>query len=216
MNAARKQPRPHRAPVAAAPVGAGPVEAAPVGAGPVEAAPVGAGALDEALVQLVEPLCLAHGVELVDVRRVAARGGAVLRIIIDRSPAGSEVETDSSPAVGSGVSLDDCTAVSRDVSAALDVHDGLVAGSFRLEVSSPGLERPLVRPADFQRFRDREVRISTQTPVDGRRRHAGVLRGLDGDTVWLEVDGERKALPFGTITKANLVYRFQEPSRKKA
>ncbi|TNF63219.1 MAG: hypothetical protein EP303_02955 [Deltaproteobacteria bacterium] len=85
--------------------------------------------LVHALEQLIDPICRAHGVELVDVRFVREPGGAVIRVIIDREVPGVEV--------GSGVSLEDCTAVSRDVSTTLDVHDDLLpSAAYRLEVRS--------------------------------------------------------------------------------
>ncbi len=156
--------------------------------------------LVRSLEQLIDPICRVHGVELVDVRHLREPGGAVVRIIIDRDVPGLEV--------GSGVSLEDCTAVSRDVSTALDVHEELMPGHYRLEVSSPGLERPLVKLSDFDRFSGREIKLRARTPIDGRRRFRGTLRGVVDESIELDQDGQVFLIPHGDIAQANLVYRF--------
>jgi ribosome maturation factor RimP len=155
--------------------------------------------------RIVEPVCRAHGVELVQVVQTSDHGSAVLRVVIDRP--GSELGP------GRGVTLADCQAVSRDLGPALDVHDA-VAGKYRLEVSSPGVDRPLVKPRDFERFSGREVKIRLREPLsDGqggrRRKLRGHLLGIDGDTVRLEVDGSELQLPHSQIAKANVVHRFE-------
>ena len=157
--------------------------------------------LEGSLEQLIDPICRAHGVELVDIRYLREPGGAVIRVIIDREVPGLEV--------GSGVSLEDCTAVSRDASTALDVHEDLLpAGGYRLEVSSPGLERPLVKLTDFERFAGHEVKVKTRTPIDKQRRFRGRLRGVVDKSIELE-DGDKVVhIPHGDIAQANLVYRF--------
>ncbi len=157
--------------------------------------------LDETLEQLIDPICHAHGVELVDVRYLREPGGAVIRVIIDREVANLEV--------GSGVSLEDCTAVSRDVSTVLDVHDDrLPSGKYRLEVSSPGLERPLVKLTDFERFSGREVKVRTRTAIDKQRRFHGTLLGVVDHSIELDQDGKVILIPHEDIAQANLVYRF--------
>jgi len=154
------------------------------------------------LEQIVVPVCLAHGVTLVDARLVPERGGAVLRVLIDRDRGPAE-EWD-----GSGVSLDDCTAVSRDLSAALDVHEDLLPAGYRLEVSSPGLERPLVTLADFERFAGREARVRTRERIGDRRQFHGTLLGVEEGAVRIEDGGSVLSIPHELITRANLVYRF--------
>ncbi len=157
--------------------------------------------LEASLEQLIDPICRAHGVELVDVRYVREPKGAVIRVIIDRDVPGLEV--------GSGVSLEDCTGVSRDVSTALDVHEDILpAAGYRLEVSSPGLERPLVKLSDFDRFSGREVKLRTRTPIGKQRRFHGTLLGVEGPNVELNQDGQVLSIPHEDIAKANLVYRF--------
>ena len=157
--------------------------------------------LERALEQLIDPICRAHAVELVDVRYLREPGGAVIRVIIDRDAPGVEL--------GSGVSLEDCTGVSRDVSTALDVHEDILpSGAYRLEVSSPGLERPLVKLTDFERFAGREVKVRTRTPIDRQRRFHGKLLGVVDQSIELDQDGKILQIPHEDIAQAKLVYRF--------
>lgn len=159
--------------------------------------------LESSLEQLIDPICRAHAVEMVDVRYLREPGGAVIRVIIDRDVPGLDI--------GSGVSLEDCTAVSRDVSTALDVHDDVLpSGSFRLEVSSPGLERPLVKLSDFERFSGREVKVRTRTPIDRQRRFHGKLLRVVDRSIELDQDGKVLLIPHEDIAQANLVYRFSK------
>jgi ribosome maturation factor RimP len=160
---------------------------------------------------VVLPICRAHGVELVDVVYAREPGGAVLRILIDRE----RPELSRKP--GSGVTLEDCKAVSRDVGTALDVHeDALPASRYRLEVGSPGLDRPLVKPEHFARFTGSEAKIHTRCEVAGaeaaRRNFKGTIRGLvDGaptPTVRLEDGGQSFDIPLSSIQKAHLVPQF--------
>jgi ribosome maturation factor RimP len=157
--------------------------------------------LISALEALIDPICRAHGVDLVDLRCLREPAGMVIRVIIDRDVPGVEV--------GSGVSLEDCTGVSRDVSTALDVHDDLIpSGAYRLEVSSPGLERPLVKLADFERFSGREIKVRTQTPIEQQRRFRGKLLRVVDQSIELDQDGKVLLIPHVDIAQANLVYRF--------
>ncbi len=105
---------------------------------------------------------------------------------------------------GAGILVDDCVAVSRAVEAILDVEDP-IAGPYELEVSSPGIDRPLTRLADFERFVGHEVRLETSLPLEGRRRWIGQLLGLDGEMVRLATETGEVALPFAAIAKAKLV-----------
>jgi len=156
------------------------------------------------LESITEPVCRAHGLELVQAALVTERGGAVLRVLIDRL--GSEVE--GAP----GVTIADCKAVSRDLAPALDVHDA-VPGSYRLEVSSPGLDRPLVKLNDFDRFRGRKVTVKLRDPrPDGRggerQKFTGQLLGIAGGDVRLDVEGSEISLPHDAIARAKVVYEF--------
>ena len=160
--------------------------------------------VEDRLVTIVEPICASRGLELVDVRYVPNPRGSLLRIYLDR-PTGAE----ASGEVGSGVSLEDCTDVSQAVSAVLDESgDDPIPGAYHLEVSSPGLDRPLVKLTDFQRFAGREVKVRTEAPVQGRRRFHGELLGVTGDQVRIDLEGVEVGIPFTEIADAHLVYRF--------
>ena len=161
----------------------------------------------ERIEAIASPVCRAHAVELVQVALVTEHGHAVLRVMIDRP--GSERD----PALG--VTVADCQAVSRDLAPALDEPDvvDVVPGQYRLEVSSPGLDRPLVKLADFERFAGREIKVQVRTPIpDGRggerRNLRGQLLGIDGARVKIEIEGSELVLPHAEITRANVVYKF--------
>jgi ribosome maturation factor RimP len=150
--------------------------------------------------RVVEPVCAAHGLALVDAR-FTTEHGFVLKVLIERP--GSDLKA------GAGVTLDDCQAVSRDLSTALDVAEDVTPeGAYRLEVGSPGLDRPLFSLADFARFAGEKVRLQTHHPVAGRRRFSGTLLGVDGDQIKLDQDGQLVTVHHAEIAKANLVYRF--------
>lgn len=163
-----------------------------------------------ALTAIIEPVCLAHGLELVDVQLSREPGGAVLRVLIDRER--PELASEGAVQPGSGVSLADCQAVSRDLSVALDVNEHVAPKiRYRLEVSSPGLDRPLTKAKDFARFAGHEVRIQTRLPYppeSNRRRFSGVLKGIEGETVRVEDGPAVFEIPLSAIAKASLVYRF--------
>ncbi len=141
------------------------------------------------LEELIQPLLVAQGVELVEVEyHRPRRGRAVLRLFLDRE---------------GGITLEELARLSRVVGEVLDVHD-LISGSYTLEVSSPGLTRALKKPADYQRYVGRLVRLTTRAPINGRQVHCGILQGLSGETVCLEAQGEVSCIPFSEIAKARL------------
>lgn len=145
-------------------------------------------------------ICEANGLSLVDAR-FSHEGGLVLKVLIE--------VPGSAPETGSGVTLDMCQQVSRDLSAALEEFDEIMPkAAYRLEVGSPGVERPLFSLEDYERFAGREVRLQAARPVEGRRRFTGVLRGVDKDNVLLDQDGAALRIPHQDVVKANLVYRF--------
>lgn len=151
---------------------------------------------------LIVPICAAQGVDLVDARVVVDEGGPVLRVLL-------ELPAQHTLPAGVGVTLDDCTRVSRALSQLLDADENLIPGHYRLEVSSPGIERPLVKPHDFEHYAGREVRIATKRPLDGRKHFSGTLGGRRGSEVLLQGSaGDEIALPLDEIAKAHLVYRF--------
>ena len=138
------------------------------------------------------------GLELVHVQYLAQQRSPLLRVYIDKP---------------GGVTLDDCQAVSRQASVLLDVED-LFSGRYVLEVSSPGLDRPLFRVEDYLRFSGREVRLTTREKIDSRRRFTGYLQGLRDGVVQLNCQDKTYRIPFGMIAKANLVHRFADSFRK--
>ncbi len=102
-----------------------------------------------------------------------------------------------------GITVDDCAEVSRALSALLDVEDP-IAGTYALEVSSPGIDRPLTRPADFARFAGREATVETRVPISGRKRFRGRLVGIDGDRVRIDTAEGESEVPLGDIQRAKL------------
>jgi len=151
--------------------------------------------IPEELRELIEPIVEAHGCELVDVEAAGGQGRRVLRITIDTQ-------------AGDGrVPVERCGAVSREVATSLDALDAL-AGSYSLEVSSPGLDRRLSREKDFAAALGREIRLETRRPLDGRRRFRGRLLGFDAGVARLEVDGRELEIPFAEVARANAVYEF--------
>jgi len=147
----------------------------------------------ESLAALVRGVVEPMGYELVGVLyRAGQPAGGLLRIYIDRE---------------GGIQLDDCVAVSQQLSGVLDVEDP-IKGEYQLEVSSPGLDRPLFEPAHYQRFAGHEVQIRLSRAMDRRRRFKGRIVALDGSDLVLDVEGEELRLPLDLIDSARLVPEF--------
>lgn len=108
------------------------------------------------------------------------------------------------PLDGRPMTVDDCADISRAISALLDVEDP-IQGAYTLEVSSPGLDRPLVKPADFERFAGLEAKVEMDQQIDGRRRFSGRLLGFEDGNVRIEVDGSEMRLPFAGVLKSKLL-----------
>ena len=144
---------------------------------------------------LLAPTVTSLGLELLGADYLPSPGGAVLRLYID---------VPESEAAERNVGIEDCEAVSREVSAQLDVEDP-ISGNYTLEVSSPGIDRPLFAPAQFQRFAGQVAKVTLKLPQDGRRRLQGRIDGVAGDTITFEVDGQPFAVAFENIEKAKLV-----------
>ncbi len=137
---------------------------------------------------IADAIAAEQGMELVDVEYRREARGWVLRLYIDKE---------------GGVTLEDCTRISREVGRSLDVED-FILNPYTLEVSSPGLDRPLKKEKDFLRFRDRLVRIKTASPMEGRRQFRGRLLGLSGDRIQIEMEGRVIDIPLTNVAKANL------------
>lgn len=138
---------------------------------------------------IVSPTIVGMGYELV--RVFMSRGGGTLQIMIE-------------PADGRPLDVEDCAVLSRALSAVLDVEDP-IPNAYSLEVSSPGIDRPLTRPKDYARWAGHLARFELAQPLDGRRRFKGTLMGLDGDVVKLKLeDGAETTVPLSAITRAKL------------
>ena len=155
-------------------------------------------AVTQRVFELAEPVVLAAGLELVDVQYRPESGRQVLRLLIDR-PEG-------------GVTLDQLTAVSRQMGDLLDAHDA-VPGRYHLECSSPGLDRPLVREAHFRRVLGARIRVRTRDPIGDRRQFHGTLDTVTADGISLrDPDAGAVDIPFAAIEKANTEHDFSRPT----
>ena len=153
--------------------------------------------------RLIEPIISREGYELVEVEWVREGPAWVLRIFVDRP---------------GGVTIDHCQELSRTLEPILDVED-LLTTSYNLEVSSPGLDRPLRKPADFDRFAGQRAHVKAFGPVESpsgpRKNWTGVLKGFKDGAVEIEVDGVLHRVPHEKIAKAHLEYDFEADLRKK-
>ena len=157
----------------------------------------------DALLRVVEPVVRAHGAELVDFEFRPERGGWVLRLYVEKEGS-SEKNLSTRDAA---VDLDLCAGVSRDLSPALDVAD-LIPHAYHLEVSSPGVERPLRNEKDFARFSGQRAKLKLRDPLDGRRVVVGVLAGAVGGRVRIDDSGRVLEVPMSNIDAARLVFEF--------
>ena len=139
--------------------------------------------------EIVAPTIVGMGYELV--RVAMSRGGGTLQVMIE-------------PADGRPMDVEDCATLSRALSAVLDVEDP-IPGAYTLEVSSPGIDRPLTREKDYLRWLGHVARIETTEPVEGRRRFKGTLLGLENGTVRLKLDDGKEAdVPLRSVSRAKL------------
>ena len=161
--------------------------------------------LHQRLIAIVEPAVQGAGFELADLRFVLEQGGWVLRVQVDRPLAQI---TDLAQVPSDRVSLIDCEHLSRELSAVLDVEDP-IPQAYALEISSPGIDRPLRTAAHFAHFVGSEAKIALAIPLHTetgeRRNFRGVLRGVADDRVAIECDGQRFELPLADIDHAKLV-----------
>jgi ribosome maturation factor RimP len=168
---------------------------------------------------LAEPYVRDAGFDLIEVQAGREPSGWVVRLFIDTPAvpgAGAGAGTDEGSATSAGkVGLDDCERVSRDVSAALDVAD-TIPHAYQLEVSSPGLDRPLRRERDFARFVGESARIRLVDGVEGRRNFYGTLRAAKDGRVEIACDGRSYTLPIDDIQKANLVPDWEREFHRSA
>lgn len=144
--------------------------------------------LRDKLIALLEPEIEAMGYELVEIEAKGRGGSGLVRIYIDQE---------------AGIGVGDCEKVSRRVSALLDVEDP-IKGAYELELSSPGFDRPLRTLEHYHRYTGEQVKVQLVRAIDGRRRFKGLLRGVDNDTLQLEVDGSMQAIPLDQVERAQL------------
>ena len=156
------------------------------------------------LLALLEPAVESLGYELVDLEANLSGRGGLVRLYIDWPGGMAPPGRPEGPGDGSGIGLDDCEAVSRQVSGILDVEDP-IKGDYHLEVSSPGLDRKLVKPAHFDRFAGAPVKGRLRRMVDGRRRLAGTLLRREGDVVVVRVDDQELRVPLADVEVMRLV-----------
>jgi ribosome maturation factor RimP len=149
------------------------------------------------LLDLLEPATARLGFEIADLELHVSRGRGLLRIFID-SPA--------------GVTVDDCEAVSRQVSAVLDVADPMTS-AYSLEVSSPGLDRRLAKPDHFDRFAGAEVQIRLRRLLEGRRKVQGTLVRRDGESIEVRSEGAVLRIPLAEVDVARLVPDLRAPQK---
>lgn len=145
----------------------------------------------EQLKELLAPVVEDLGYTLWGVQYLQGRG-AVLRLFIDHDE---------------GIGVDDCARVSHEVSGVLDVEDP-IPGEYNLEVSSPGLDRPLFELSQFDRYRGEQVQLKLLAPVAGKRKMTATLVDVDGDTLVVELDGETLRVPYSQVDRARLEPRF--------
>jgi ribosome maturation factor RimP len=142
------------------------------------------------LISIITPTIEDMGFEVVRVQ-VSGAQRPILQVMADRAD-------------GNPISVDDCADISRAISALLDVEDP-IKSAYTLEVSSPGIDRPLTRLKDFERFAGNEARVEMRLPVDGRKRFRGMLRGVEDGKVLLDMPEGPAALPFADLQRAKLV-----------
>jgi ribosome maturation factor RimP len=167
---------------------------------------IGQESIAEQVRRVLEPVLERDGYELVEVEWLRAGPRWTLRLFIDRQ---------------GGVGIEDCQTVSRTVEPILDVEE-LIEPAYDLEVSSPGLDRPLRKPADFARFTGQRVHVKAFGPLTdtapgsaGRKSWTGTLRGFEGGAVLVDVDGVLHRIPHDRIAKANLEYDYEADLRRK-
>lgn len=152
--------------------------------------------------ELAAPVIQNNGFELVECEFVNEFGVWILRFYIDKEPG--------------PVSIEDCQNISRAISGVLEVDD-VVPARYSLEVSSPGLERPLKKPSDFVKYAGKQMRLKTVRPVnDNRSNYFGTLLGMNGDDILVKVDGFEYKVPINELARARLVYQDTKQPKGKA
>jgi ribosome maturation factor RimP len=148
--------------------------------------------LEQRLTELLDAPIIALGYELWGIEFIRAGKHSTLRIYIDHA---------------NGISVDDCSEVSHQVSALLDVEDPITT-EYYLEVSSPGMDRPLLKPEHFARYIDQLAAVTLRMAVNNRRKYKGTIKQVDREMITLTIDGRDEILAFANIQQANLIPNF--------
>lgn len=137
---------------------------------------------------IAESVCESEGIELVHLEYQRESGGTMLRLYIDKP---------------GGVTLDNCTGISRQLNDLLDVHADELP-PYTLEVSSPGLDRPLVKKEDYVKYSGKSAKIRTKVPLNGQKNFSGTIAGVNGENVKLKIENKTVSIPIGEIIKGRL------------
>ena len=148
--------------------------------------------LEQRLTEMFTPSVEDLGYELVGIEYIRAGQHSTLRVYIDQE---------------SGILVDDCAAVSRQISALMDVEDP-ITNEYTLEVSSPGLERPLFNAQQYVAFIGEEVKVQLRMPIQNRRKWKGIIDSVEGEIICVNVDGTLERFALSNIQKANIVPKF--------
>jgi ribosome maturation factor RimP len=153
---------------------------------------------DRGLIELLDPVAEAAGYEIVRLRLMAGKEQRRLQIMAERPLL--------SDGTGGDMNVEDCAILSRAVSEVMDAADP-ISGEYLLEVSSPGIDRPLTRLKDFETYEGLEARLELDRVADNRKRFRGILAGVEGDNVGIDLEGEEETalVPFAWIVEAKLV-----------
>ncbi len=151
-------------------------------------------AVTEKIQDIAERVAVSEGLEIVEVQLLGGGGSQVVRIYIDKA---------------GGVSHADCELISEQVGTILDVEDIVPGERYTLEVSSPGVERKLTKPQDFERFKGQKVKVVLREPLENQRRWEGILAGFEDSTIMLEAaPGRSLRIPLAQVEKANLKFEW--------
>ena len=158
------------------------------------------GVVARKVLAVCEPVLSGLGYDCVHLEVVGGRGKSTVRVFIDQP---------------GGVTISDCASASRELGVVLDVED-VIEGAYVLEVSSPGLDRPLGRLEDFLQYAGQEARVQLRAQADGRKAFTGTIVDVEDDTVIMLVDGQETRMPAASIRKANIKYKFDDAATEKA
>ena len=142
--------------------------------------------------ELIEPSVTEHNIDLVDVEYIKAGKVWILRVFIDKKQ---------------GVTVLDCQKLSREIEDLIEVHE-LISDPYTLEVSSPGLDRPLKKEADFLRNKDKQIQLKTYAPIEGRKNFSGIVLDVKDNTLFMKDKDDCKELELANIAQAKLVVEF--------